>query len=100
MIRVIYRWKVQNGKIPEFVERLRKATKAIHQTTQGALGSFCLQDIKDEEEIITVAIWRTEEQWRRFMATAKNGSMSSMHEVATQLSATPYRQLGDETMSV
>ena len=99
MIRVVYRWKVQNGDVAEFVERWRKTTKLIHQTTDGALGSFCLQDIKHEDEIWTVALWRTEEQWRRFMVTADKASMSCMHEIATQFSATPYRQLGDETVS-
>ena len=99
MIRVVYRWKVQNSGVAEFVEHWRKTTQAIHETTDGALGSFCLQDIEHEDEISTVALWRTEEQWRRFIGTADRTSMSRMHELATQLSARPYRQLGDETLS-
>lgn len=95
----MYRWTVKAGDRAEFVERWRRATTAIHETTEGALGSFCLQGIEAEDEILTVALWRTEAQWRGFIDAARTGHMRSLHEIATQLSATPYRQLGDETVS-
>lgn len=99
MIRVVYRWKVAAGDLPAFLDRWQEATNAIHETTEGALGSFCLQAIENDDEIFTIALWETEEQWRRFIVSAKTGSMRALHEIATQLSATPYRQLGDETVS-
>lgn len=98
MIRVIYRWKVGTGDRPEFVRRWRQATTEIHRTTSGALGSFCLQDLEDDEDILTVALWTSEDKWRRFVEGARTGSMRALHEIATQVSARPYRQLGDETV--
>ncbi len=98
MIRVVYRWKVPAVNRAAFLERWKETTNTIHETTEGALGSFCLQGIDDEDEILTVALWKSEHQWRQFIAAAKTGSMRAMHDLATQVSVTPYRQLGDETV--
>ncbi len=56
MIRVVYRWRVEPRDRAEFVARRRRATTVIHETTEGALGSFCLQAIEAEDEILTVAL--------------------------------------------
>ena len=99
MIRVIYTWKVSARDRAEFVARWRQVTTSIHETTEGALGSFCLQSAEDEETILTVALWRSEDGWRDFVGAARTGSMKLLHEIATQVSAVPYRQLGDETVT-
>lgn len=99
MMRVIYRWKVPAERKQEFADTWRGATRAIHAETPGALGSFCLENIEDADEVLTVALWQSEQQWRDFIGGAKLGPMAALHEIGTLLSSTPYKQLGDETVS-
>jgi heme-degrading monooxygenase HmoA len=99
MIRVIYRWKVEPERSEQFLSAWRLATRAIHAETDGALGSFCLASVDEPSEFLTVALWRSERDWRGFIDEARNGPMAAIHKIAKLLSATPYRQLGDETVS-
>lgn len=97
-IRVIYRWKVPQQRTDEFKDAWREVTTAIHRQTEGALGSFCLQNLEEPDEVLTVALWSSEERWRAFIKTAKTTSMKRLHEIGVQVSATPFTQLGDETV--
>ena len=99
MIRIIYRWKVEPERKEQFVTAWRSATRAIHAETPGALGSFCLENIGEPDELLTVALWRTEQHWRDFIGAAPDGPMAAIHRIGKLLSATPYDQLGDETVS-
>ncbi len=99
MIRVVYRWKVAPGHQAEFETTWQKTTRAIHDHTEGALGSICLRSIENPGEMITMATWQTEEQWRAFIRQAKHQSMKSLHALATLVSATPYVEVGDETVT-
>jgi len=99
MIRVIYRWSVPHDRLGEFQAVWQDVTRGIHKTTDGARGSFCIQNIDDPSEVLTVALWDSEAQWRAFIPTARSTSMKRLHEIGTQLSATPYVQLGDETIT-
>lgn len=98
MVRVIYRWRVPEARIAEFRDAWRDVTTGIHRQTDGALGSFCIQNIEEPEEVLTVALWDQESSWREFIKTAKSTSMKRLHDIGDQLSATPYVQLGDETV--
>ncbi len=98
MMRVIYRWKVPESRIEEFRDAWREVTTGIHARTEGARGSFCIQSIDDPSEVLTIALWDDEQDWRAFIKTAKAMSMKALHEIGEQLSATPYVQLGDETV--
>lgn len=98
MVRVIYRWKVPDDRIEEFRTSWRAVTTGIHRETDGALGSFCIQSIDDPTEVLTIALWDREESWRAFIKTARSTSMRRLHEIGEQLSASPYVQLGDETV--
>ncbi len=99
MLRVIYSWKVPSERKQEFADAWRGATRAIHKETPGALGSFCLENIEDTDEVLTVALWRSEQEWRDFIGDAKKGPMAILHEIGTLVSSTPYKQLGDETVT-
>ncbi len=98
MIRVIYKWRVPLERQAEFEKIWQETTRRIHETTSGARGSFCLASIDDPTEVLTVALWDSEGQWREFIENAKATSMSGLHDIAEQISAKPYIQLGDETV--
>jgi len=97
-MRVIYRWRVPAERLSEFIAAWKEVTNEIHATTTGARGSFCLQSVDALDEVLTVALWESEAEWRAFIPTAKSTSMKRLHDIGEQLSATPYRQLGDETV--
>ncbi len=99
MIRVVYRWKVAPDRQDAFATAWRQATRAIHAETPGALGSFCLQSIDAPDEMLTIALWRTEQDWRDFIGAARQGPMGAIHKLGELISTTPYRQLGDETVT-
>ena len=99
MIRVIYTWKVPSDHLEQFQARWRETTRRIHDQTPGALGSFCLKSVERPDEVLTIALWQTQAQWRSFIKTAKSDSMKTLHEIATQIAAEAYEQLGDETIS-
>ena len=99
MIRIIYRWRVDPENLSRFESVWRNMTRSIHADVAGALGSFCLQELEDPTTVLTVALWESEAQWRAFMGDSdKAPRMSPLHEIAEQLTATPYKQLGDETV--
>lgn len=99
MIRVIYAWTVAPDRMDEFEQVWRRTTRAIHETTPGARGSFCLRSLDAPDEILTIALWDTEDHWRSFIETAKTGSMKGLHEIGTQTSVRAYHQVGDETVA-
>ena len=100
MIRVIYQWDIEPERLKEFETIWRRTTRSIHDSTAGALGSFCLQSAEDPRTVLTVALWEHEEQWKRFIETARGTSMKDLHAIGTQISATAYHQIGDETVTV
>lgn len=99
MIRVVYRWKVAPERQGEFEATWQKTTRAIHENVEGALGSICLRAVDSPGEMITIATWQTEQEWRAFIQEAKGQSMRGLHAIATLVSATPYFEVGDETVS-
>lgn len=66
MIRVVYRWKVQEGDFAKFEEVWARTTNHIHETVAGALGSFMLRSPEDRTEVLTVAKWDSVESWQAF----------------------------------
>ena len=59
MIRITYSWKVESGKVDEFVAIWKKTTNTIHEEVQGARGSLMIQHEHDPTEIKTIARWDT-----------------------------------------
>lgn len=99
MIRVMYRWTVEPDQQAEFKATWRNTTRAIHRDVAGALGSMCLRSIDRPDEMITIATWQTEQQWRAFIEDAKHQSMKGLHALGSLISAEPYAEVGDETVS-
>ena len=98
MIRVIYIWRISKEDFNDFCEVWRLTTRKIHETTPGARGSFCLQSIEAECEVITVALWEGEAQWREFIKNAQSSDMRALHDIGELISATPYNQIDDRTI--
>ncbi len=100
MIRVVYRWKIEPDRQAEFENTWRHMTRAIHEDVAGALGSICLQAIDTPDEMVTIATWETEDQWRSFIQEAKRDSMKKLHALASLIDVSPYFEVGDETVSL
>lgn len=99
MFHVIYRWSVPSENKTSFLECWEQTTNHIHQTIDGALGSFCIEAMDDPEILMTIAKWHSREQWEDFIGTAKTGSMKNMHKLGTQISADGYYERGNQTKS-
>ncbi|MEX0298545.1 MAG: antibiotic biosynthesis monooxygenase, partial [Kordiimonas sp.] len=82
----------------EFESTWRNMTRMIHQNVEGALGSICLRALDSPDEMITIATWKTEDEWRAFIKEAKGGSMRTLHDLASLVDAAPYLEIGDETV--
>ncbi len=100
MIRAIHRWNDAPDRRDEFLDAWRSATRSIHAETPGALGGFRLEGVGEQSEFLTVALWRSEQRWRDFIAGAHIGPMAAIHEIGELPSTTPFNQLGDETAAL
>lgn len=97
MIRVEYRWRVNDHNFKAFQNTWRKTTNHIHETVDGALGSFMIQSIDDPSEVITIAKWENLESWKAFWGTSKPSQMSEMTKLGERLSVRAFEEIEDHT---
>lgn len=98
MIRVIYRWRVQEGAASKFKAAWAKATTAIRAEAPGARGSFLLQSHQDDTEYLTIARWDRLEDWHAFQEDKMKAQMLEMHTFAQRLSTDVYAEIEDHTI--
>ena len=98
MIRVIYRWKVQDENRGAFRSAWEKVTTTIRANTHGARGSVLMESCDDPTEFVTIAHWDRLDQWQSFIDMAPQGHMQDMHRLADLVSREAFRQIGDHTI--
>ena len=98
VVRVIYRWRVQEGGEGSFRAAWEKATSGIRESTDGARGSVLLQSREDSAVFVTIARWDTIEQWQAFWNNPSRTEMQEMHALAERLSAEAFDEIGDYTV--
>lgn len=99
MLRVFDQWRVPPGRREAFIATWQTMPRRIHQSVPGARGSLCLQAIQGQDEIVTMALWDSEEQWRTFIPAAKATQIKPLHDIATKVSVEAFHQIADETVS-
>ncbi|SFM76229.1 antibiotic biosynthesis monooxygenase family protein [Marinobacter zhejiangensis] len=97
MIRVVYRWKVQDAQFAEFQKVWSRTTNTIHETVPGALGSFMLRSPDDQTDVMTVAKWESMAHWKAFWGAANPQQMADMRALGERISATVYDEIDDFT---
>ncbi|MDJ0792852.1 MAG: antibiotic biosynthesis monooxygenase [Woeseiaceae bacterium] len=97
MIQIVYQWEVPAENQAAFFAAWEETTLSIRESTEGALGSFCVVSVDTPTEILTIAKWERLEQWQDFINGANLTSMRAMHELGTQVSTRAYVQKGDFT---
>ena len=97
MFRVVYEWRVPSEKMDEFQNIWRSTTDSIHQSVDGALGSFMLRAYDVPEKVLTIAKWRTREDWERFWGTSNPEKMKKMSEIAERISVESFDEIEDRT---
>ena len=98
MVRIIYKWRVQNADESKFRAAWVKATTTIKDSTVGARGSVLLQSHQDPTEFIGIARWDKFEDWRAFWEDSTRTEMQVMHTLAKRLSAEAYEEIEDHTI--
>ncbi|MEM8534691.1 MAG: antibiotic biosynthesis monooxygenase [Chloroflexota bacterium] len=98
MIRIIYKWRVQEADETKFRAAWAKATTAIREITHGARGSFLLHSHENPTEFVTVARWDTLENWQAFWKDSTRMEMQTMHSLAERISVEVYEELEDHTV--
>ncbi len=98
VVRVIYRWRVQQDDEERFRAAWEKATTRIRESTDGARGSVLLHSHEDSAEFVTIARWDTVEQWQAFWKDPSRTEMQEMHALAERLSADSFEEIGDHTV--
>lgn len=97
MIRIIYRWQVEEKNLDEFRKEWTRATNKIHETVPGALGSFMLQDADKETEILTIAKWDSIESWKAFWGMENPKELENMQKLGNRISNKAYKEIDDFT---
>jgi len=98
MVRIIYRWRVQEADQSKFKAAWANATTAIRDSTVGARGSVLLQSHRDPTEYITIARWDKIEDWQAFWEDSSRTEMQVMHSLAKHLSDEAYEEIEDHTV--
>lgn len=97
MIRVIYKWRVEEEDFVSFKEVWTRTTNSIHEAVPGALGSFLLRSPEDKTEVLTVAKWDSLESWKAFWGAENPSEMVGMREIGERISVTMYDEVDDFT---
>lgn len=97
MLRVMYRWRVEPENFDEFRETWAATTNRIHETVEGAKGSFLLRSCDDEREVTTIAKWDSKESWEKFWGNADPQKMHAMRSLAQRVSVDAYEEIEDHT---
>ncbi|MCE0557973.1 MULTISPECIES: antibiotic biosynthesis monooxygenase [Motilimonas] len=97
MFRVIYEWRVPAEKMNEFQDVWRSATDSIHHSVAGALGSFMLRSSDSPEKVLTIAKWRTRQDWELFWGNCNPEKMQKMREIAERISVEAFDEIEDRT---
>ena len=97
MVRVIYRWRVSAENFEAFQNKWSETTNRIHDTVDGALGSFMLRSIENEDEVLTVAKWTSVESWKSFWGKANPQQMAAMRQLGVRVSAEAFEEVEDHT---
>ncbi|HDI3156212.1 TPA: antibiotic biosynthesis monooxygenase [Vibrio cholerae] len=99
MFRVIYEWRVPVDKRDEFQKVWRSTTDSIHHTVEGALGSFMLHSFEKPEKVLTIAKWRSRQDWELFWENSNPEKMQKMREIAERISVESFDEIEDRTKS-
>ncbi|MCG6264842.1 antibiotic biosynthesis monooxygenase [Vibrio vulnificus] len=99
MFRVIYEWRVPVDKMDEFQKVWRSTTDSIHHTVEGALGSFMLNSFEKPEKVLTIAKWRSRQDWELFWENSNPEKMHKMREIAEGISVESFDEIEDRTKS-
>ncbi len=65
-IRVIYRWRVERQRWDDFAAWWHEGTLRIRASHPGALGSTLCQPAQDDEHLVGIARWKSEDDLVRF----------------------------------
>lgn len=68
MIRVIYRWAVEDTRRGAFSAWWHEGTIRIRATYSGALGSMLLASVSEAQSMVAVAGWQSREALEAFWA--------------------------------
>ncbi|MFC3096168.1 antibiotic biosynthesis monooxygenase [Alteromonas sediminis] len=98
MFHVIYEWWVAKENIDNFIDVWRKATNRIHNTVDGAKGSFMIRSCNDSNKVVTIAKWRSRYAWEKFWLDADPKEMRQMRKIGERVSVEVFEELGDETV--
>ncbi|MBK7355447.1 MAG: antibiotic biosynthesis monooxygenase [Propionivibrio sp.] len=98
MIRIVYEWRVKPEHITEFREAWKQTTNSIHESVEGARGSFLLQAVEDPSKILTIARWDSVKHWQAFWQSENPLEMMRMRALGERISVTAYDEFADYTV--
>lgn len=97
MIRVVYRWRVAPQDFAAFHDTWRATTLGIHDSVEGAKGSFMLRSVDAPDEVLTVAKWDSLVAWQSFWGNQNPEQMHKMRTLGERISVDVFEEIEDHT---
>ena len=94
MIKVIYRWRIDPDRQSDFASWWHDGTLRIRSSRQGALGSTLCRPTGDDEHLVAVARWESQEDLVEFWKEPAGSTFEGAHLESAEI----FDELDDLTV--
>jgi heme-degrading monooxygenase HmoA len=97
MFEVVYRWKVAEQRVGDFVDAWEQVTRAMEEHSAGSRGALLIRSQDDPTVFVAVAEWYSEQAWKERLDSLRSAdeALRVMQSVAHVISVERFARVSD-----